>query len=551
MCGGFALAPARAEPATEFTTPGIHFVRADWRAATDQLASEIGMRPEAAGFINFSSGRRAARFNMRRNPALLQLNALTAPFFPGIARSAVPVLLPFDVAAHLADRASDAPESLTPSRYQVNFRAVDFFHAGPAGYDAMFAMEPGATAELPGRVFSRPIEVHITGSLLTYDIADPLAGKGEPVKTFAAQYPDMRRTIREGFVRYAFIRFGVHYVVSINCLDSTPRSRRLACREAYPVAERFIRALRIVGGLPTRSRAPIAAAQATRPIAVSPDFTFHPPGDIISGTGYRGKGGTADRAVYAQIRFPLREAPAFANSQLYKRRQSCPPRAAASTENRDDSAASGVCREVGFARNHDESTLENYGYPWRDNYCERRDFEVGLCPGGMGHQGQDLRPATCPVKNGGPGGCPPLLHAVVAVRDGMILRSQKQQAAHLVVNERNEHIRFRYVHMSPDLMDADGTLNGRRVAEGEAIGLVANYQDRLGGTTTHLHFDVQVFTPDGWLWVNPYTTLISAYEHLIGGRGREVPVTPLAVPVATMTNGDPSAAENSQEGAGE
>jgi hypothetical protein len=62
---------------------------------------------------------------------------------------------------------------------------------------------------------------------------------------------------------------------------------------------------------------------------------------------------------------------------------------------------------------------------------------------------------------------------------------------------------------------------------------------------------VQVFTPDGWLWVNPYTTLISAYEHLIGGRGREVPVTPLAVPVATMTNGDPSAAENSQEGAGE
>ena len=169
----------------------------------------------------------------------------------------------------------------------------------------------------------------------------------------------------------------------------------------------------------------------------------------------------------------------------------------------------------------------------------------------MGHQGQDLRPATCPVKNGAPGGCPPLLHAVVAVRDGVILRSPKQQAAHMVVNERNEHIRFRYVHMSPDLMDADGTLNGRHVAEGEAIGLVANYQDRLGGTTTHLHFDVQAFTPDGWLWVNPYTTLISAYERLIGGRGREVPVTPLAAPVATMTTGDSSTTENSQEGAAE
>jgi hypothetical protein len=36
----------------------------------------------------------------------------------------------------------------------------------------------------------------------------------------------------------AFTRFGVPYVVSIQCLDSSPRARRLACREAYPVAER-------------------------------------------------------------------------------------------------------------------------------------------------------------------------------------------------------------------------------------------------------------------------------------------------------------------------
>jgi hypothetical protein len=33
---------------------------------------------------------------------------------------------------------------------------------------------------------------------------------------------------------------------------------------------------------------------------------------------------------------------------------------------------------------------------------------------------------------------------------------------------------------------------------------------------------VQVFTRDGWLWVNPYVTLISAYERLIRGRGREI-----------------------------
>ena len=71
-------------------------------------------------------------------------------------------------------------------------------------------------------------------------------------------------------------------------------------------------------------------------------------------------------------------------------------------------------------------------------------------------------------------------------------------------------------------MDADGVLNGRIVDEGEKIGVVSNYLDHPNGTTRHLHFDVQVFTRDGWLWVNPYVTLISAYERLIRGRGREI-----------------------------
>ena len=38
----------------------------------------------------------------------------------------------------------------------------------------------------------------------------------------------------------------------------------------------------------------------------------------------------------------------------------------------------------------------------------------------------------------------------------------------------------------------------------------------------HLHFDVQVFTRDGWIWVSPYVTLISAYERLLRGRGHEI-----------------------------
>ncbi len=83
-------------------------------------------------------------------------------------------------------------------------------------------------------------------------------------------------------------------------------------------------------------------------------------------------------------------------------------------------------------------------------------------------------------------------------------------------------------------MDSDGLLNGRRVEEGEKIGVVSNYLDHPNGTSRHLHFDVQVFTRDGWIWVNPYVTLISAYERLIQGRGREFGPEIAAAPAVTQ-----------------
>src|SRR6202035_67777 len=135
------------------------------------------------------------------------------------------------------------------------------------------------------RAFARPVEVQITGSILIYDISDPLGDKGEPVKALSAQFPDLRRFIREVYVRYAFTRFGVPYVVSIQCLDSAPRARRLACREAYPVAERFLKALRVAGGQPARPRTDIPSETAERPVERSPDFTYRPSGDLIANSG--------------------------------------------------------------------------------------------------------------------------------------------------------------------------------------------------------------------------------------------------------------------------
>jgi hypothetical protein len=450
----------------------------------------------------------------------VQLNAVTSQIFTGIGRSPVPVLLPFDTAAFLDARHSGAPANL--ARYQADFRPADLFDAGPAGYDALFSLEPGAGDGMPQRTFDKPVEVQITGSILTYDISDPLGGKGEPVKALAAQFPDLRRFIREGYVRYAFTRFGVPYVVSIQCLDSTPRARRLACREAYPVAERFLKALHIAGGLPSRPRMDIAPETAERPAEQSVDFTYRPTGDIIANSGSRKLGGRVDFNAYSQIRFPLEQAPAFAHSQSFgKRRSSDKP---------------------------DEPTGGNTSYPWQDNFCEARSFSVGQCASGYGHQGQDIRPGACMRRGDGTYNCDPTQQGVVAVRDGVVIRSPKQQAATLQINSRTEHIRFRYMHMNPARMDADGVLNGRRVAEGEKIGVVSNYLDHPNGTTRHLHFDVQVFTRDGWLWVSPYVTLISAYERLIHGRGREIGPEPAPLPAVAHAAPEDMMRPDPQEG---
>ena len=475
--------------ADEFRSPSLTALRVDWRAALDQLRTEINSRPQVAGDFIFVPRRSVPRYDPRAMPALVQLNAVSSQFFTGIARSAVPVLLPFDAAAYLEAQRNGTPSSQSLLRYQADFNPADMFDAGPAGYSAAFSFEPGAGDSMPPRTFAKPVEVQITGSALIYDIADPAGGKGEPVKPLAAIYPDLRRFIREGYVRYTFSRFGVAYVVSIQCLDSVAKPRRLACKEAYPVAERFLKALHVAGGQRMRPLMDVASDIMDRPMARSADFSYRPSGDIIPNTGYRKQGGHPDVMAYAQIRFPLEKVPAFVHSQSYAKRDK-----------------------------NDGPTA----YPWRDNFCESRSFEVWQCGGGYGHQGEDIRAADCPPQGDGRTPCDPKQRGVVAVRDAMVIRSSKDQAATLEINSRTEHVRFRYMHMNPQTMNADGLLNGRIVAEGEKIGVVSNYLDHPAGTSMHLHFDVQVFTRDGWIWVSPYVTLVSAYERLIRARGREI-----------------------------
>ncbi len=409
--------------AEQFKTPAISFARPDWPAAARQLRSEIGTESRAAEHFNFATARQPRLFRPQRFTAIAQLNAITSPLFPGVGLSSVPVLLPFDSAQYLTDRDNGAP-NLFLSRYQAGFRPVRMFDVGPAGYDAVFALDQGVGDDMPPRVFVKPVEVQITGSLLTYDINDPLLGKGEPAKSLATQFPDLRRLVREGYLRYAFTRFGVPYVVSIGCHDGAARSRRLSCREASAVAERFLKALRVVGGSPRRPRFNIPSETAERPIEFSPDFTYHPPGEIIANSGYRGQSGRADYTVYSQIRFPLEKTPAFANSQSFMNWGDC-----YQTGRVNWSAQKGDhyhCKRNDKPLVFDESAKENYSYPWQDNFCETRDFEVGQCANGMGHQGQDIRPSSCLLRNDGADRCMPNIFPIVAVRDGVLIRAPRR-----------------------------------------------------------------------------------------------------------------------------
>ncbi len=489
-----AVTGAGIAAAGEMQPPRLARAAVDWDAAAAALADIRSLQSVQASADTAAPA---------PGSAITRLTAASAARLPAVAHSGVPVLLPFDVAALLRDRAAaapqDNPDHNSDQTYSFGFGAPTFLAAGPAGYDAEFRFPLAAIPELAGIRFSVPAQIFITGSRVTYALDPPVTDRSVAVPALDAEFPGITRSFLENNVRFTFTRYGVPYVVSMMCFDGgTARFRRMACRDANRVIAHFLRSLHLVGGAPPSPPAPTAVAShdtasdiaphpVDRPAALSPTFTYYPAGRLATGTDRHGNGGRPDDTVYAAIRFPLADAPAFAITQFFKRR-------------------------VGGAA----------GYPWRDNFCERRSFYVDQCPGGMGHQGQDIRAADCSQTSTGDDRCASTHNDVVAARDGIIMRDPGQESVYLIVNTATEHLRFRYLHMRPKLLDANGVLSGRVVKAGEVIGQIGNYSGHENGTSYHLHFDIQVPTRAGWVFVSPYTTLVAAYERLIGARGEEV-----------------------------
>ena len=490
-----ALLIAAPAVAGDMQSPAVTLTDVNWEAAAASL-TDRGTAPPAEAFARF--------------------NAISEKRFAGIARSAVPVLLPFDVDAFRKDVADGKGEAATSEKYFGGFHPTKFFLPGPAGYDATFTLSSKEDGLKIG--FSKPILFEISGAAFLYELDPPNHTEKESVpKELEAQFPGIRRILSEAHVRYVFERFGVPYVLSIQCYDMRPSSRHLSCREADPLAVRFLNLLRTAGGAPAQIAQP--KFDLSRPEAKS-DFTFYGPGDLIENSGWKKMPGRADYHVYSRMRFPIADAPGYVKSQSFMPWGDCYHTGTVGRTGRKGTPYH--CKLNDKPLVFDESASENWTYPWRDNFCELRDFLVGQCPGGYGHQGQDIRPGNCVLNNAEADRCLPYQHNVAAVHDGIIRRLPGNIGVYIVVNTENERVRFRYLHMNPNFMDAEGFLNGRPVSEGEIIGKVATWGDYEKGTSYHIHFNIQVFTKIGWVWVNPYMTLVAAYERQIGGRGTEI-----------------------------
>lgn len=206
-----------------------------------------------------------------------------------------------------------------------------------------------------------------------------------------------------------------------------------------------------------------------------------PSGTLPPGSGT----GATDLTLWAAgMRFPMEAGPAYANSQVYGYGGYLAP------------GPGGQC------------DARNYAYPWRDNFCETRSWTNGMCPAGRGHQGQDIRPATCTKK----------VHWIVAAESGRITSIGSYTVTLLGDSGRI----YRYLHMDmPGVHALFPTMDSRDVERGQRIGQVSA---DFGGsaTTIHLHFEIKAPVSIGGAaasvnFVPVYPSLVDSYGRLLNG----------------------------------
>jgi hypothetical protein len=309
------------------------------------------------------------------------------------------------------------------------------------------------------------VELSLEGSRLAYVNRDPsLAGLSMKDKIRETQGVV---TVGEHIWYASWQEFGASYVLALACRkaeDGRCGSGDFLLRMANRL--RYVGGGRIAKGV-TRSPVELQSG-AGGSSQCSQVFPCNPPGELASGSGH----GRVDYNIYAPgIRFPAEKKPAYANSQVW---------------------GDGGARGSGGG----ECTRSNYSYPWWDNFCETRaDRLTPMCPDQTGHQGQDIRPATC-VKD---------IDAAVSSVDGKVTHIGKFS----VFVTGKDGTRFHYLHMSNVKVSV-----GLPVKSGDPLGMVSNVFDGTP-TTIHLHFEIfQNISGVGFTAVPPDMSLVKSYERL-------------------------------------
>lgn len=237
-------------------------------------------------------------------------------------------------------------------------------------------------------------------------------------------------------------------------------------------------------------------------------FACMAPGRLLAGTGQ----GTPNTAIAVEgLRFPLKNRPAFLNSQVY--RYQTEPTFQPSNPGPDGSP-------MGQPNNTTaQCDSRNYSFPWQDNFCENRSGANASCQGGQGHAGADIRGPVCATDD--------QRNRVVAAEAGKIIEIAPHFTKEMASGETHY---FNYMHMATrfhsngDLAAAGAA--GIPVARGADLGNIGNLQKIKNGspvyTTRHLHFEIRgPILIDGSLVgpepTPPYTALVDAYRRLESG----------------------------------
>jgi murein DD-endopeptidase MepM/ murein hydrolase activator NlpD len=234
-----------------------------------------------------------------------------------------------------------------------------------------------------------------------------------------------------------------------------------------------------------------APAPDTPAPAPAPSFYYFRAGNLAPGSG---TGSLEQTVLVPDIVFPIKDAPAIAQTQVY--------------------------RWGGGVKGGDQCDVRNFTAPWRDNYCETRTTTNATpwCAKTGVHLGQDLRVGT-------PDGCKAeratkaadrTRYEVVAVEDGVI--SNVGSYSVTLRGDAGGRI-YRYLHLN---MAKLKVATNQTVKKGDVIGYVSN---DFGGTPTtlHLHFEIKLNTAEnGWQYAPPYTSLLAAYRRRENNEGERV-----------------------------